>query len=138
MKKALTLVVFGMCSSALAEVIVPARTIRANQIITAEDLMRKPVEIDGALSDPLDIIGQETRIVLYAGRAIRAGDIGPPAIVSRNDTVTLVFSRGPLRIAAEGRALGRGSVGETIRAMNLTSRTTVSGTIQANGSIEVN
>ena len=138
MKKVLFLLTFGVCSTALAEVIVPARTIRAREIISAGDLIRKSVDIEGALSDPLDIIGQETRVVLYVGRPIRLGDIGPPAIVDRNDTVTLVFSRGPLRIATEGRALGRGAVGETIRAMNMTSRVTVSGTIQANGSIEVN
>ena len=138
MRTFLTLLAIGVCSSALAEVIVPARTIRAREIISAEDLMRKSGDINGALSDPQEIIGKEARIALYANRPIRAGDIGSPAIISRNDMVTLVFSRGPLRIATEGRALGRGAVGETIRAMNMTSRMTVSGTIQSNGSIEVN
>ena len=51
--------------------------------------------------------------------------------------MTLVFLKGGLRIATEGRALGRGSEGEIIRVMNLSSRTTVSGRIQSDGSIEV-
>lgn len=107
------------------------------EIISAEDLIRKSETIDGALSNPLDIVGNEARRVLYAGRPIRPGDIGPPAIVNRNDIVMLVFSRGPLRIATEGRALGRGAVGETVRAINMTSRMTVTGKILADGSIEV-
>jgi len=137
MKKVAVLLVFGWCSTALADVIVPARTIRAREIINPEDLVREPGDISGTISDPKLVIGQEARVVLYVGRPIRPGDVGPPAVVARNDLVTLVFSRGPLRISTEGRALGRGSVGESIRAMNLTSRVTVSGTIQANGSIEV-
>ena len=138
MKTALVLLMLGVSSTALAEVIVPAHTIRARAIISAEDLIRKSGDVAGFLSDPLEIIGQEARVVLYAGRAIRPGDIGPPAIVSRNDMITLVFNRGVLRISTEGRALGRGSVGERIRVMNMESRMTVSGTILPNGSIEVN
>lgn len=137
MKTAAVILALGVCSTALADVIVPARTIRAREVINPEDLVRKPDDISGAISNPDLIIGQEARVVLYVGRPIRPGDLRAPAIVARNDLVTLVFSRGPLRISTEGRALGRGSVGENIRAMNLTSRVTVSGTIQANGSIEV-
>ncbi|MBJ6371898.1 flagellar basal body P-ring formation chaperone FlgA [Sedimentitalea arenosa] len=120
-----------------ADILVPVRTIRAKEIVSADDLVPKDVEIEGALSDVRDIVGQEARVALYAGRPVRPGDVGPPAIVSRNDLVTLVFLKGGLRIATEGRALGRGSEGEIIRAMNLSSRTTVSGRIQSDGSIEV-
>lgn len=120
-----------------ADILVPVRTIRAKDIITAEDLTVKDADIAGALSDPRDLIGQEAQIALYAGRPVRPGDVGPPATVGRNDIVTLVFLQGSLRIATEGRALGRGAPGDTIRAMNLSSRTTVTGRIQSDGSIEV-
>ena len=42
-----------------------------------------------------------------------------------------------LRILTEGRALARGGVGDVIRVMNLSSRTTVSGRIAADGSVHV-
>lgn len=137
MKSVVFVLCFLMVSTAYAEVIVASRTIRAREIISVDDLILKSANIDGAVSDPSDIIGKEARVVLYAGRPIRPGDIGSPAIIDRNDLVTLVFSRGPLRIATEGRALGRGAVGETVRAMNMTSRTTVTGRIMTDGSIEV-
>jgi hypothetical protein len=44
---------------------------------------------------------------------------------------------GSLAILAEGRSLARGGEGETIRAMNLTSRATVTGRIGPDGAILV-
>ena len=123
--------------AASAEILVPNRTIRAREIIYAEDLVRTSASIVGALSELSEITGFEARIVLYPGRPIRPGDIGPAAIVNRNDLVALVFSRGLIRISTEGRALGRGAAGDTVRAMNIASHTTVTGEIQADGSIEV-
>ena len=124
-------------SAVWADAIVPSRTIRAREIINTQDLIRKSGDFSGALSDLQDVAGQEARVVLYAGRLIRPGDVGLPAIISRNDLVTLVFYRGSLRITTEGRALGRGAVGEAVRAMNMASHMTVTGTIMADGSIEV-
>lgn len=120
-----------------AEILVPVRTIRAKEIIGANDVIWKSVTLDGAIADLTEVVGQEARIALYPGRPIRRGDVGPPAIIDRNDVVVLVFSRGGLRIMAEGRSLGRGAAGELIRVMNVASRTTISGRIQSDGSVEV-
>lgn len=123
--------------SVSAEILVPVRTIRAKELITVSDLIRKQVNLDGAISDITKIVGQEARIALYPGRPIRRGDVGPPAIVDRNDVVVLVFSKRGLQIIAEGRSLGRGSAGEMIRIMNIASRKTISGRIKPDGSVEV-
>ncbi|WP_377191521.1 flagellar basal body P-ring formation chaperone FlgA [Ruegeria meonggei] len=123
--------------SVQADIVVPTRTIRAKEVITAADLGIKPQQVPGAVANPETLIGQEARVALYPGRPIRQGDIGPPALVDRNDLVVLVFDRRPLSITAEGRALGRGAVGDRIRVMNLSSRTTVSGFVRPDGQIEV-
>ncbi len=122
---------------ALAEIVVPTRMIRAKEIISSADLETKPRDLPGAVTDPNALIGQEARVALYLGRPIRAADVGPPALVDRNDLVVLVFSSQPLSITTEGRALGRGAVGDRIRVMNLSSRTTVTGRIRSDGQIEV-
>ena len=132
-----TIFFIGVGFTAAAEILVPVRTIRAKEIIGPNDILLKSMNLDGAISDPAEIVGQEARVALYPGRPIRRGDVGPPAIINRNDIVTLVFSKGALRIMAEGRSLGRGSAGEMIRVMNITSRTTISGRIQSDGSVEV-
>ena len=46
-----------------------------------------------------------------------------------------LIDQADLVITAEGRSLGRGSIGDRILAMNLGSHTTVSGTIGADGLI---
>lgn len=135
--RALLLALCLLPSPAPADTLVAARTIRAMAILTAEDLALIPETVPGALGDPAQAIGQEARVILYAGRAIRPGDIGPPAIVERNQIVALAFQRGALSILTEGRALDRGGAGDTIRVMNLASRSTLNGTIRADGTVHV-
>ena len=94
-------------------------------------------DLPGELSRPEDVVGLEARVVLYEGRPILASDVGPAAIIERNQIVTLVFSKGTLSIATEARALGRGGIGDAIRVMNLASRNTVSGTVTPDGSVVV-
>ncbi|SCZ74041.1 flagella basal body P-ring formation protein FlgA [Epibacterium ulvae] len=138
MKLSLALVMTFCAQTVWADILVPTRTIRPKEVISIEDLGYKNAEVSGALKDLNAIVGKEARIALYAGRPIHAGDIGPPAIIERNDLVSLTFHRGGLRISTEGRSLGRGAAGETVRVMNLSSRTTISGRITADGSVEVN
>ena len=122
---------------ASAETLVAARTVRAQAILTPADLAVVERTIPGTLTQADEAIGLEARVVLYAGRPIRQGDVGPPAIIERNQIVTLLFRRGNLTIAAEARALGRAGAGDVLRVMNLTSRTTVSGIVRSDGTVAV-
>jgi flagellar basal body P-ring formation protein FlgA len=119
------------------EMIVAARTLRAGTVLGPGDIRLAPASADGAITDPGQAIGQETRIAIYTGRAIYPGDLAPPALVDRNQIVRLVFRSGGLSISADGRALGRASEGEMVRVMNLASRATVSGVVAADGAVHV-
>ena len=122
-----------MAVPAGAETIVAARTIRAQEIIGPDDLLLRDLDVAGGTRDAGLLIGQEARVALYAGRPVRPGDVGPPAIVERNGILPLIYERGGLRISTEGRALDRAGAGEVIRVMNLSSRTTVSARITEEG-----
>lgn len=126
-----------ICSSAGAETVVAVATIPARRVIQAQDLALHPATVVGAISDPNQIIGMEARVALFTGRPIRPGDLTEPALVERNQAVMLVFAQSGLVISAEGRALGRAAMGESLRVMNLSSRATVYGTVQADGSVLV-
>ena len=126
-----------LASGAFGETLVAARTVRSHAIIGPEDILLKDVVVAGAFDRIEDVVGQEARVVLYAGRPIKYGDIGPVSIIERNQIVMLVYKRGGLRIMTDARSLGRGGVGDVIRVMNLTSRTTVSGIIGADGTVTV-
>ncbi len=122
---------------AAADTIMAARTIRAQTVITAQDLVVKNVDVIGAISDPASIVGKEARVALYAGRPIRPGDVGPPALVERNQIIALIYDKSGLSITAEGRSLSRAGPGEMVRVMNMSSRITVTGQVLPDGRVVV-
>lgn len=121
----------------MAESIVAARNLRPGTVLMSSDLRTVPEPVPGAFSAAHPLIGLETKVAIYAGRPIMAEQVGPPATVERNQLVQLVFQSGGLSILAEGRALGRGSEGQRIRVMNLTSKSSLFGTIEADGRVRV-
>ena len=135
---ALLLAAAGAPAPAAAEgTVLAARTIRAQSVIAPGDVVLDPQPVAGAYAAIAEVIGLEARTILYAGRPIREGDLGPPAVIERNATVLLTYRAGPLAITAEGRALARAGVGETVRVMNLASRSTVTGRVSADGTVAV-
>lgn len=137
MRLVLTLLCAAIAAPASAETLVAVRTLRAQTILAPDDLTVIAGIVPGTASDPTEAIGLETRVAIYQGRPIRLADLGPPAIVDRNQSVVLSYVAGPLTITAEGRALGRGGVGDRIKVMNVASRTTVTGIVAADGSVRV-
>lgn len=122
-----------MASPPLADTVVAARTIPAHTTIMPEDIAHDTRDIPGAVTDPSQIVGMEARVALFAGRPIRPGDVGFPAVVERNQIIPLLYDRNGLVISTEGRALGRAGPGDLIRVMNISSRSTVTARIGADG-----
>lgn len=137
MKTVALILALAMPATAVADTVVAARTLRAGTLLSGEDLAIIAENTPGALSSVDDVLGQEARVNLYAGRPIRPGEIGPAAIVERNQIVTLVYDQAGLTIATEGRVLDRGGVGDRVRVMNLGSRNTVTGTVGEDGNVYV-
>jgi len=116
-----------------ARTVVAARTIPAKTLIGPDDLLMREVAAMGGVTDPQQIIGREARVALYAGRPIRRADVGPPAVVKRNEIVPLVYARNGLIIRTEGRALDRAGPGDVIRVMNVMSRQSIRARIDDKG-----
>ncbi|MCI2394754.1 flagellar basal body P-ring formation chaperone FlgA [Aliiroseovarius sediminis] len=127
----------GSAGATAADTVIAARNMRSNVIVTAEDLELVSSDMPGGFQAIEDVVGQEARVVLYAGRPIMVNDVGPPALVERNQIVTLAYVAGPLTILAEGRSLGRAGVGDRVRILNLSSRNTVTGSVDADGTVSV-
>lgn len=126
-----------LAAPAMAETVVATRTIRALSVLGPDDVAIVKNHVPGALGSLTAVLGQEARVTLYAGRPIRAQDVGPAAIVERNQIVPLAYLSAPLAIRTEGRALARAGVGDTIRVMNLASRSTVTGRVREDGTVVV-
>ncbi len=132
-----TLIFCLLAGPVVADTVVASRSIRANAIITETDVVLSAAKLPNGFARIGDVVGQEARVVLYAGRPILLDDIGPPAIVTRNQIVRVRFKGVGLNITTEGRALERGAVGDRVRIMNLSSRATVFGQVQEDGSVQV-
>ncbi|NDR58530.1 flagellar basal body P-ring formation chaperone FlgA [Aliiruegeria sabulilitoris] len=129
--------VVALAGQAAADSLVAAHTIRSRTIISAGDVQLVTDALPGALSDAEAAVGMEARVVLYAGRAIRPEDLSPPALIERNQIVPLIFNHNGLAITTDGRSLSRAALGDRVRAMNMQSRTTVSGTVDSHGRVLV-
>lgn len=122
---------------AAAETLIATRLIRASEVIRPGDVAPGQTSVPGAAHDPASVVGMEARVALYPGRPVRLSDVGPAAVIERNQIVLLHYQSGALRIATEGRALERAGPGDRVRVMNLSSRSTVSGLVTAGGTVEV-
>ncbi len=126
-----------LAQSAIADVVVPTRTIRPESILSLDDIKLVDGERPNAFDRLEDVVGQESRVALYVGRPILFSSIGPPALVDRNQIVSLRFEQFGLVITTEGRSLERGGVGDRVRIMNLASRATLFGYVQGDGTVIV-
>lgn len=130
--------IFLLCAEgAMADVVVATRTIRPTTIITANDVAIVRGDRPDAFDRVENVVGQEARVALYQGRPILVTSIGPPALIDRNQIVSVRFKNGGLTITTDGRALERGGLGDRVRVMNTASRATVFGYVQADGSVVV-
>lgn len=133
----LVLMLAMVSPAAAQETVIAAGTIRGATLIGPSDVSVIEGETPGALSDIADAIGMEARINLYPGRPIRPGDLRPPAVVERNEIVSLRYNYGGLLVMTEGRALDRAAEGEALRVINLASRQTVTATATGPGLVTV-
>lgn len=122
---------------ASADSLIATRTIRAQAVLTPQDMTLVAADIPGALTDTGAAVGQEARIAIYAGQPITVADLGPATVIDRNQIVPLTYRSGGLAILTEGRALERGGAGDLIRVMNIGSRSTVTGRVAPDGSVLV-
>lgn len=124
-------------SAVLADSIVATRIIRAQSIVTEDAISFSMANFEGAIVNPSEVLGLEARTTIYPGRPIRPDDVGPPALIDRNEIVTLIYASNGLSILTEGRSLSRAAAGERARVMNLSSRKSVSGIVRPDGSVMV-
>jgi flagella basal body P-ring formation protein FlgA len=83
------------------------------------------------------IVGRVARLTLLPGHAIPFSGISNRKLVSNGSEVKPVFSEGDLVITTSGSALQDGSIGDIVRVRNDDSGVTVSGAVQADGSVQV-
>jgi flagella basal body P-ring formation protein FlgA len=139
------LVLIGAVALAHAE----DRTIPTpNQVIYPGDVIRESMLVDTSVYDlpaadsaiverRSGLVGKMATRTLLPGRAVAAFAIANPRAVANGAQVKLIYVDGGLSIVTSALALEAGGVGDTIKVRNTDSGLTVSGVVQADGSVSI-
>lgn len=130
--------------SALAQygvAIVPVTTILPGETITESRLQQvevtNPNLAPGYARSMDEVVGMVSKRTLIAGRTIPVFNLREPFAVKRGSSVRLVARVGNMTISTSGTPLADAMIGDVIRVRNLDSGVTVSGTVMADGTVEV-
>jgi flagella basal body P-ring formation protein FlgA len=91
----------------------------------------------GVINSRLALVGKLARRTLLPGVPIPLNAVGEPNAIANGSRVRVVFQQEGLEIETYAVALQAGSVGQVISVRNPESGVTISGVIQADGSVLV-
>lgn len=117
-----------------------AASAKADQVVTTRALQRGAIIREGDVSGPYaneDYLGRELIRSVRAGAVMSPHHVRVPLQVKRNETVTLIFRKGPLTMETVGRSLAEGAMGDRVSVLNTSSRKRVTGRVIGEGLVEV-
>lgn len=113
----------------------------ARSIITEADITTLTIAEDKmnnrVVMEKDKLIGMETKRSLSAQRPLSESDITAPKIIKKGDLIAMKVSTSYMQLNVQGRALEDGAMGDSIRALNLTSKKTIEGVVVSAGTVEV-
>ena len=99
-------------------------------------LRRRPNGLP-TLSDPERAIGMAAKRALSEGTELSPTMLKQPVVIKRGDQTLITAGTGGLSVRMTGKALEDGVIGEQIRVQNLSSKRTIQGEVQPDGSISI-
>ncbi len=121
----------------VAKVPVPARTVGRGDTIDKRDIKWIRVRADRIMPDtvlkPEDLVGMSAKRSLRTEAMVRLSDVERPVLVTRGSLVTVNLAYGPMALSAQGKALEKGAMGDTIRIINTRSKTVFEGVVTGPG-----
>ena len=120
-------------------IVVPTRDIARGETISDRDLTFATVPGSALMAGTVTSIAaakdMEARRMLHAGEAMRGDDLRHPVVVTRGQTVTMLFRAPGVELTAMGRAMGEGGIGDTVTVQNPASFRMIAGVITAPGTV---
>ncbi|MDI6836290.1 flagellar basal body P-ring formation chaperone FlgA [Ciceribacter thiooxidans] len=136
--------VFGPISPATAKdgyAVVPMQTIYPGETISASQVEEVKVtnpNLAGGYASSIDqVIGMVTKRTLLQGRTIPLSGLREAYAIKRGSNVRLTFALGNMVISASGTPLTDAGIGDVIKVRNIDSGAIVSGTVMADGTVQV-
>nr|WP_310214716.1 flagellar basal body P-ring formation chaperone FlgA [Neorhizobium sp. 2083] len=121
--------------------VVPTQTIYPGEEITegrVEEVQITNPNLSGDYARKTkEVVGMVAKRTLLPGRTVPVSALREAFAVTRGKAVRLTFTIGTMTISASGSPLENAAVGDVIRVRNIDSGVTVSGTVMADGTIQV-
>ena len=135
--RALCLLAMLLPGMGQAQAVVVTHMLKSGSVIAEADVILVDADIPGALTTLDEALGQAVTETIYPGRPVLQVNLGPPILIGRNQSVSLIYQAGSLQILARGRAMSAGAAGAEIKVMNINSHATVTGLVGADGTVHV-
>lgn len=122
------------------EAAVLTRSVERNDILKSSDVVveRRPkAEVGNDIAIRDRAVGMQARKPMRAGQALKAADLGKPDMVSRDQSVMLIYETPGLYLTGRGKALESGTEGDTVSVTNLQSKRTVQGVVTGPGQVSI-
>jgi flagella basal body P-ring formation protein FlgA len=127
--------------SVFVPVAIASKPISRKQHLSRSDIMFEDRDISklnrGYYSTIDNILGRVTRNQIRTGIVINPGQIRPPYLVLRGQTVKIVVRTPSYQVTMNGQALSDGAKGEVIKVKNSKSQKIVEGVVTARGIVQV-
>ena len=121
--------------------VVPTQTVYPGETLTASQLeevaVTNPNIAGGYAQSIAEVEGMISKRTLLPGRTIPVASLRPPYAINRGANIRLTFTLGSMTISASGTPLTDASVGDVIKVRNLDSGVIVTGTVLADGTVQV-
>jgi flagellar basal body P-ring formation protein FlgA len=113
--------------------------IEHGEVLKTSDLVviKRPKSETAVITDFRAAAGLAARHQLQPGQPLHDADLMKPAIVARNDNVTIVYEAPGLTLTLRGQAQGSGALGDTISVQNVQSKRLVQGVVSGPGRVTV-
>ncbi|WP_194482667.1 flagellar basal body P-ring formation chaperone FlgA [Bradyrhizobium sp. CCBAU 53338] len=122
------------------EVAVLTRDIDRSEMLKASDVAqeRRPkAEVAGEPALRERAVGMQLRRPMRAGTPIRVADIAKPELVSRDQSVTVIYQVPGIYLTTRGKAIDNGAEGDTVNVLNLQTKRTLTGIVTGRGQVTV-
>lgn len=106
-----------------------------NIVLSREPMAQSTGVFLGAMDQ---VAGMCARRNLRANQRLTLGDVAPPALIHRGDIVTVVLTRGRVKVTAKAIADEDAPLAGRIRLTNMSSRTQLTGTVYGPGLVLIN
>jgi flagella basal body P-ring formation protein FlgA len=118
-----------------------ATHLAAGTILTPADIVMRPISAKYAetagFADPSQLVGMQLNRQSREGMLLKPSDVSTPALIARNDLVTIYFRQGPMTLTVKGQALTNAVTGAPVQVLNLMSKRVITAKALAAGAVEV-